>query len=363
MDIGKNIKAYRKKLGLTQEELAEKMGVSVGAVSKWESGANFPELPLLIRLAQCFKVSLDALTGFELNSKDKATCIEQIKQLTSSKSYKEGVEQVEEILAVYPNDFQILLHTARFYLLKGMEQEDKASLERAIWLHRKAILFLDQNSNPRITKPVLEDQIAKLLIELGQYTEALEILEKNNSYNVNDFLIAQTMVQHLDQSEQALPLLSLEFYMLLSKLSQLSLTFAQAYYQLGRVEDALDILQRSWPLLASFIQADQASIFDKMQVIHSAAQAIMLYDLGREEASADALRTAKKAAQRFDQNPNFSLQGFPHFYLEDNYYIYDDSGDNSLEAIGSTIKKFSPEQVYQLWEQIKQEESDGINHE
>ena len=42
--LNENIKKYRKSMNLTQEELAEAFGVTVGAVSKWESGSNVPDI-------------------------------------------------------------------------------------------------------------------------------------------------------------------------------------------------------------------------------------------------------------------------------------------------------------------------------
>ncbi|MDO5015952.1 MAG: helix-turn-helix domain-containing protein [Eubacteriales bacterium] len=357
MELGKNIRAGRKKMGLTQEELAEKMNVSVGAVSKWESGASTPELSLLMRLALCFQTSLDALTGFDLeNQKSKEACLEQIRQLTRDKAYEEGKEQVVEILATYPNDFQVNLDSARFYHLNGVEQKDRDALKRAIALYRKSILLLEQNQNPHINQAVLEDLTAQLMIELGEYEEAIVILKKNNIYNVNDYLIAQTMVRYLDQSEEALPLLSQELYLLISKLFALSIAFARAYQCLGRYEEALDILHRTWPLPASFIDREHVSIFDKMEVIYRTMEAMDFYGLGQLDKCEEALRLAKQAALRFDNCPNFDLTGFPHFYLEENYYIYDDFGRDSLEAIGSSLKEFPAEEVYEIWERIQEED-------
>ena len=45
--IGENIRAYRKKHDLTQEELAERLGVTYQSVSRWENGATYPDLELL----------------------------------------------------------------------------------------------------------------------------------------------------------------------------------------------------------------------------------------------------------------------------------------------------------------------------
>ena len=61
--IADQIRFYRKQKGLTQEQLAEAMGVSVAAVSKWEQGQSLPEIPMLMELADFFDLSVDALLG------------------------------------------------------------------------------------------------------------------------------------------------------------------------------------------------------------------------------------------------------------------------------------------------------------
>ena len=53
--------ALRRAKGMSQEDLAEKMGVSRQAVQKWESGASTPEIENLVRLGDFFEVSLDYL--------------------------------------------------------------------------------------------------------------------------------------------------------------------------------------------------------------------------------------------------------------------------------------------------------------
>ena len=64
--IAENIRAYRKQRGLTQEQLAEVLGVSVGAVYKWESRSSLPELRLIMEMADFFDVSVDALLGYRI---------------------------------------------------------------------------------------------------------------------------------------------------------------------------------------------------------------------------------------------------------------------------------------------------------
>lgn len=56
-----NLKLYRKKLGLTQEQIAEQLGVSRQAVAKWERGETLPDIDNVIALADMYEVTIDSL--------------------------------------------------------------------------------------------------------------------------------------------------------------------------------------------------------------------------------------------------------------------------------------------------------------
>lgn len=59
--LGTRINTLRKRNGITQEDLAERMGVSPQAVSKWEKDLSIPDLPVLSALSDYFHISLDEL--------------------------------------------------------------------------------------------------------------------------------------------------------------------------------------------------------------------------------------------------------------------------------------------------------------
>ncbi len=61
MSIGKNIKTFRKIKGMTQSELAEQLGVTMQAVSKWETGNGMPDVSMIVPLAKIFNVTADKL--------------------------------------------------------------------------------------------------------------------------------------------------------------------------------------------------------------------------------------------------------------------------------------------------------------
>lgn len=65
--IAENIKFYRKQLGLTQGQLAEKLQGKKSLVSNYENGYSTPDIYTLCHLAQIFEITLDELVEFETN--------------------------------------------------------------------------------------------------------------------------------------------------------------------------------------------------------------------------------------------------------------------------------------------------------
>lgn len=63
--LGKRISTNRKRLGLTQDRLAELLGITAQAVSKWENDQSCPDITMLPRLAEVFGISTDELLGLE----------------------------------------------------------------------------------------------------------------------------------------------------------------------------------------------------------------------------------------------------------------------------------------------------------
>ena len=69
--LGRRIAANRKRLGLTQDALAEQLGVTAQAVSKWENDQSCPDISMLPRLAQIFAVTTDELLGMEKKAEEE----------------------------------------------------------------------------------------------------------------------------------------------------------------------------------------------------------------------------------------------------------------------------------------------------
>ena len=102
------IRRLRKERGITQEALADYLGVSFQAVSKWERGESYPDIETLPEIASYFSVSVDDLLGVNRAEKEKEILgiMEEYDNLTDEKLKHEIITNAIE---KYPNDFRLKL--------------------------------------------------------------------------------------------------------------------------------------------------------------------------------------------------------------------------------------------------------------
>lgn len=99
MCIGNSLFSARKRSGLSQEEVAEKLGVSRQTVSKWEQNETLPDIRQSKRLSDLYHVTLDELIEFDADVKE----IEQIIERTSEKT-----EQKVDWTSVWGKKYPVL---------------------------------------------------------------------------------------------------------------------------------------------------------------------------------------------------------------------------------------------------------------
>ena len=78
--LNENIKSYRKKNGLSQEDLANKLNVVRQTVSKWETGLSVPDAEMLIRLAEVLNTSVNSLLGETEESEPEKISLTELSQ-------------------------------------------------------------------------------------------------------------------------------------------------------------------------------------------------------------------------------------------------------------------------------------------
>lgn len=71
MNFATNLQKLRKKENMSQESLAERLDVTRQSVSKWESGATYPEMDKLIAICKIFNVDMDTLVNGDVSNNEK----------------------------------------------------------------------------------------------------------------------------------------------------------------------------------------------------------------------------------------------------------------------------------------------------
>lgn len=116
MTIGNKIKQLRQKAGLTQEQLANLIGISAQAVSKWETGTTMPDITLLPVLSTEFGVTIDEL--FDLSTEQKLQRIERrmdLEESFSPETFNEYEEFLKNMEREYSDRQKVLSLLAHLY--------------------------------------------------------------------------------------------------------------------------------------------------------------------------------------------------------------------------------------------------------
>ena len=115
--IGKLIAMLRKEKGLTQSELGEKVGVSDGAVSKWERGTTCPDISIINTLSKTLGITSDELLTGELSNETR-------KRISYKKSLKTIIPQLIIFLIVATiSVFIIVRNNSNVYKLESIDDE------------------------------------------------------------------------------------------------------------------------------------------------------------------------------------------------------------------------------------------------
>ena len=114
MQIHSIIRERRLEKHLTQEQLAECLGVTAPAVNKWEKGVSYPDITLLPPLARLLDTDLNTLLCFqtELSKKENALFLNTLSETIHQQGFAAGYALAQEKLRQYPSCGSLLCSTA-----------------------------------------------------------------------------------------------------------------------------------------------------------------------------------------------------------------------------------------------------------
>ena len=178
MEIGKKIMDLRKKNGLSQEELAEKVGVARQTISKWELGETSPDIKQSKDLSKIFKVSLDELTNNDIK--------EVLVEKTSNTEKLAGlILKLIKFAVAFIIVFPILLITLRI-IFKNIYEHNAGrlmniSIKCNLHDNNYSYEFLFHENNGQI-KEAGGDGYLINITDADRYEDAYQALDKIDAY-------------------------------------------------------------------------------------------------------------------------------------------------------------------------------------
>ncbi len=132
--LSENLKKYRVIKGLTQEDVAEYLGVTPQSVSKWERGECYPDITFLPALANVFETSIDLLVGMDtIRAEETRYGIHKIaNEHMRNGNYDAAEKEYRNALLIYPNKPGMLLGLASVLALQDKSEEAVGLMERGL---------------------------------------------------------------------------------------------------------------------------------------------------------------------------------------------------------------------------------------
>ena len=197
LHLPENLKKYRLLKNLTQEDVAEYLGITAQSVSKWERGESYPDITLLPALANIFETSVDLLIGMDTIRAEETRFNIHKKAVAYQRcgDYNSAEQTYRDALLIYPNKPGMILGLASTLALKGNTNEAIELMERGLPLSsnekqkatmRAALCFL-------YLKAGREDSANRLASELPHTRESREVIQPLIQQGLSDMEIDENI--------------------------------------------------------------------------------------------------------------------------------------------------------------------------
>lgn len=353
MMLAENIRAFRKERSLTQEQLSEALGVTAGAVYKWEAKLSIPDLELIVEMADFFDISVDVLLGYEMKDNRLEATVRRLQDYRRKKD-PAGLTEAEKALKKYPHSFRIVRESEALYRAFGFETGDRDAFLRSLELLRQSLLLLDQNEDPQISEQTLYAKMAETYLGLGEVEKGIELLKKHNAGGLYNAKIGHALAM-CERTEEAAPFLSESLAKILADLCDIIIGYLNLFLSRGDPASAQAILCWGIGLFSGLRKDGKPNFLDKVDCVLLASLAGSQMTAGQEADAGASLREAGQLAAFFDAAPSYDESDIRFLSRIEGASAHDDIGATAIDAIGNAVKEFENEALTALWNNIKEE--------
>ena len=237
MRMNEVILEKRKALNMTQEQMAEYLGVTAPAVHKWEKGTSIPDVAVLPALARLLKIDLNTLFSFEKDLSDAELnlfCNDVVARI-QVEGYDAGFTLAKEKIREYPNCEKLIFNLAS--LLDGgitifcVEEPERYSGEIEAFYERAA-----KSEDEKIRNSANQLLIYKALHK-KEFEKAKKLWEKLPDSVPDKKMIKATICNHQENYEEATKILEERLYGLATELQSCLVNLMQTFEKAEKVEE------------------------------------------------------------------------------------------------------------------------------
>lgn len=354
--ISENIRKFRKERRLTQEQLAEVLGVTTGAVHKWESGMSIPDIGLIMEMADFFNTSVDVLLGYKMKDNTIKSTIERMEEMCRN-SDREALTEAEKLLKKYPNSFTAVNACAGVYSFFGVGNGKEKERQRALELYEQAKILIDQNTDPSISEETILGCMSMVYMLTGEYEKAVDIIKEHNPNGMYSDNIGLILALYLNKKKEATPYLIEGILSGYYSLANSILGYTAVLCAGKKYSAAKTLLITMLDMIKGLFGNKTISFIDKEYTYVYILLATVSLKMGDKDEAIELIKKTVYHTKRFDSAPNFGIGELNFDVPEDvNFATRDIMGDSAKETIETMLKFINEPEVTELWNSFYESE-------
>ena len=308
LNISSKITAFRKEKSATQEQLADYVGVSVAAVSKWETNQSYPDITLLPSIADFFEVSIDSLLDYSIT--DPAEKLKELHKIafeaSSSGAYNKYLPTILDGLKKYPNDFTLLETAGGLLDNKRYSYDDEESRKKGAL---QAIQYFEKAIRCAKTEPEkknivwVKKNMTSIYSSIGEYETAMgKLLEinQNGAYNAE----VADLKYKMGEKKECKKILQHQLWQTAFGFWQITGRLANCYEDEGNLEMSLEA-QKFHALFLSAFTWDTPNYADDICAVSYLEAAKYCQKLKKTDEMWKNISKSVYHAVRFDEKPSY----------------------------------------------------------
>ncbi len=304
MSIGTTIRRLRQEQDVTQEQLAEALGITSRAVSQWECDRTAPDISQLPALANFFDVTTDHLLGVDISSREEEVekILKQVNKFQEQGDQESTIEYLREQLKTYPNEPELLAYLAfalrNFYFVQGKADTAELKKEKSneiITLCERSLKYYDPTDDNSFPKQQL---IIHYLYDLRDKEKAREMIMSLPFVSCTRELYECELYDGKEALEHRQSALLWSFTQMMHNLFwNISCDDSYTY------EQKIEILKAD-DAVTELITGGKPNFFHGKLSVNAAAQAVLYLKLGEKEKAVELLEAAYAHADSYETRPD-----------------------------------------------------------